>query len=186
MSKRPSGTIAICSQHIMSPECFGPAPLNLMVRCAERSGYMGPVTVMIWDDEDGFPWSSRRARRTAYIDPDEGQKSVVFMGLRPGRYAVTAFADQAGSGRLKRNLLGRPKQPVFFVNSVPSGPKPVFRDHVFVLRQSTIVDLKMFGAEPGAHRYRRKNRHEFGYAESRKDVPDAPRPVRPAQTARGG
>ncbi|PKP81645.1 MAG: hypothetical protein CVT79_09620 [Alphaproteobacteria bacterium HGW-Alphaproteobacteria-18] len=113
----------------------------------ERGWAGGRITVCLWEAAEGFPWKPRLARRMACIDPAEGQKSVVFMGLRPGRYAVTAFADRRGKGRLSRNLIGRPTVPVFLAGSRPWLRNMRFEDYAERITQSTILDLKLAPAK---------------------------------------
>lgn len=147
MSTRPSGPILFAGGQPVTPEVFSFGEIRLMVRNAERGWAGGRVTVCLWEGEEGFPWRGRLARRMAVIDPSEGQKSVVFMGLRPGRYAVTGFADRHASGRLHQTLFGWPAAPVFLDKSMHWRRKMRFADYAQRITQSTILDLKLAHAE---------------------------------------
>lgn len=147
MHNSPGGPILFAGGHALAPEVFALGELRLLVRNAERGWAGGRITVCLWESEEGFPWQPRLARRTACIDPAEGQKSVVFMGLRPGRYAVTAFADRRGKYRLGRNILGRPSVPVFLTGSMPWQRHMRFEDYAQRITQSTILDLKLTPAK---------------------------------------
>lgn len=147
MHNSPGGPILFAGRHALSPEVFALGDLRLLVRMGERGWTGGRITVCLWESEEGFPWQPRLARRMAYIDPAEGQKSVVFMGLRPGTYAVTAFADRRGKGRLGRKLTGRPSVPVFLAESRPWLRNMRFEDYAQRITQSTILDLKLAPAK---------------------------------------
>ncbi|MDE0172482.1 MAG: DUF2141 domain-containing protein [Defluviicoccus sp.] len=46
----------------------------------------------------------------------EGEIRVVFTGLAPGEYAVAAFHDADGDGKLARNIVGMPTEGFGFSN----------------------------------------------------------------------
>lgn len=50
----------------------------------------------------------------AVVPAHAGDVEVRIPGIPPGIYAVAAFQDLDGSGRLKRGLLGRPEEDVGF------------------------------------------------------------------------
>ena len=141
------GSILFAGGHALSPEVFGFGDIRLLVRNGERGWQGGRIAVCLWEGDDGFPWQPRMARRTATIDPASGQKSVVFMGLRPGRYAVTAFADRHQKGRLGRSLFGWPKAPVFLSGSMLWQRNMRFDDYAQRITQSTILELRLAHAE---------------------------------------
>ncbi|MFN3609823.1 MAG: DUF2141 domain-containing protein [Hyphomonas sp.] len=143
MHPSPGGSLRFAGGHALAPEVFALGELRLLVRLAERGWAGGRIAVCLWESGHGFPWQPRLARRTACIDPAEGQKSVVFMGLRPGTYAITAFSDRRGKGRLGRNLLGRPSVPVLLAGSRPWLRGMRFEDYAERITQSTILDLKL-------------------------------------------
>lgn len=69
------------------------------------------MRVSLYDRSDDFPNGAPAARKDLTL-PALGPKTlldsltVTFEGLRPGLYAVCAFHDRAGSGRLTQNFLG--------------------------------------------------------------------------------
>ena len=141
------GSILFAGGHSLSPEVFRFGDIRLLVRNGERGWQGGSIAVCLWEGTDGFPWQPRLARRTAMIDPVSGQKSVVFMGLRPGRYAVTAFADRHRKGRLGRTLFGWPSVPVFLSGSMLWQRNMRFDDYAQRITQSTILELRLAHAE---------------------------------------
>ena len=90
-----------------------------------RDGYL---RVSLYDRADGFPNGSPTARRDFLLpalDPKTplDSLSVTFDGLPPGAYAVCAFHDRDGSGRLAENFLGIPQEEWGMSND----PRPKFR-----------------------------------------------------------
>lgn len=61
-----------------------------------------------------------------------GTTTVSFAGLPPGKYAIQAFFDENGNGKLDRAMFGIPKEGVGFSNDakIALGP-PKWKDAVF-------------------------------------------------------
>lgn len=90
-----------------------------------RDGYL---RVSLYDRADGFPDGSPVARRDfllTALNPKTplDSLSVTFDGLPAGAYAVCAFHDRDGSGRLTQNFLGIPQEEWGMSND----PRPRFR-----------------------------------------------------------
>lgn len=51
--------------------------------------------------------------------------------VAPGTYAVVAFQDADGDGRLKRSLIGRPREP-YAISNAPKG-LPLFKKAAFTV-----------------------------------------------------
>lgn len=61
-----------------------------------------------------------------------GTTIVTIAGLPPGRYAAQSFEDLNGNGKIDRNFLGIPTEPVGFSNDAPIRMAPPrFADAVF-------------------------------------------------------
>lgn len=52
------------------------------------------------------------------------ESSVVFDNLEPGRYAVIAFHDENGNGKLDKSFLGLPREPYGFSKGPHSACRP--------------------------------------------------------------
>jgi uncharacterized protein (DUF2141 family) len=183
MKRASSGLVLVSGGHVLSPESFGPPPVRLMVRNAEPGWRGGALTVLVWASAEGFPWNAKKARRIARLDPHAGEGSVVFMGLAPGHYAVTAFEDPAGTRRLAKDLLGRPKHAVFMPAGAGLPKKAAFGNHAFHLKQSTIIELKLARAQAGAQRYRAGNIHDDRSEEPQYHAADAGAASQPAEAS---
>lgn len=147
MQNPSGGSIRFVGGHALSSEAFDYGDIRLLVRNGEQGWRGGPVSVCLWEAPEGFPWKPGLARRKATIDPAAGEKSVVFLGLRPGRYAITAFAAGQSKGRLPRTLLGWPAAQVFLPGNLPWRRIMRFEDYAQPVMQSTIVELKRAHAE---------------------------------------
>lgn len=90
-----------------------------------RDGYL---RVSLYDCSDGFPDGAPAARKDLTLpalDPKTplDSLSVTFDGLWPGVYAVCAFHDCNGSGRLTQNFLGIPEEEW----GMSGNPRPRYR-----------------------------------------------------------
>jgi len=67
------------------------------------------------------------------------QTRLVFHGVPAGRYAVTAYADLNGNGRLDRNLFGAPTEPWGFSNdAVGRMASPRFAQAAFEVGETAV------------------------------------------------
>ena len=79
----------------------------------------GPATeatlyIALYADAASFSASKPLASQSLPLR--EGKARVVFAGLPPGRYAVRAYADENGNGKLDTNLVGLPTERYGFSN----------------------------------------------------------------------
>jgi uncharacterized protein (DUF2141 family) len=116
---------------------------TLTVKVAGLHGTAGTVHVMVWNEPDGFPMQPEKAVARKVVPITGPRLDVVFSGLAKGGYAVAAYQDANGNGRLDRSMLGWPTEPVGASNGATGmmGP-PKFKDAAFQLKQSgQSVDL---------------------------------------------
>jgi uncharacterized protein (DUF2141 family) len=105
----------------------------LRVDVANLRNDHGAVYCELFHSADGFPNKPDKAitRVKAAI---RGEQAAIceFRNLSPGTYAVAAFHDEKGTGRLEKNFLGIPKEGIGVSNDV-SGRwgKPSFNDSKF-------------------------------------------------------
>lgn len=78
----------------------------------ETSAPAGAVMVTLFDPEATYAGGA--PVRQARIDVAEGEHTAVFGGLEAGNYAVKAFHDIDGDGRMNANPFGVPIEPVAF------------------------------------------------------------------------
>lgn len=93
----------------------------------------GVVLVALFDSRETYDANSG-AVRTLTLPAADGNFSVTLAGLPPGHYAVKAFHDRDGDGKMKFNPLGMPLEPYGFSNNAraPFGP-PSWRRASFTI-----------------------------------------------------
>ena len=69
----------------------------------------GKVMVAMFDKASEFPSGKRINAQMA--PAAKGAVTVEFKGVPPGRYALSAFHDVNGNGRLDANMVGMPTEP---------------------------------------------------------------------------
>ncbi|RIX75083.1 DUF2141 domain-containing protein [Acidovorax cavernicola] len=95
------------------------APLGALAADLSLSVANGPAAgatlyVALYNDAAGYTGSKSVASQTAPMR--EGKARFVFTDLAPGRYALRAFADENGNGKLDTNLMGMPIERYGFSN----------------------------------------------------------------------
>lgn len=83
----------------------------------------GMVLLALFDGKAAYDANAGPVR-TLNLPAAEGNFSVTLAGLPPGPYAVKAFHDRDGDGKMKFNPLGMPLEPYGFSNNAraPFGP----------------------------------------------------------------
>ncbi|AMM24340.1 DUF2141 domain-containing protein [Variovorax sp. PAMC 28711] len=97
---------------LMLPLAAGAADL----RVAVSDGPATPSTLYIalYDSAATYAATQPLASQTAPLR--NGAAQVAFLGLPPGRYALRAFADENGNGKMDANMLGIPTERYGFSN----------------------------------------------------------------------
>ena len=72
----------------------------------------GQVLFAVFDSAASFPRQVTHGQSVGAAKRDaSGKIRVVFAGLAPGSYAVSAFHDRDSSGKLNVNMMGIPTEP---------------------------------------------------------------------------
>ena len=83
----------------------------------------GAVMAAVFDSEAAY--ASGAAPIAGLRMPVTGDSvSQVVPGLKPGRYAIKAFHDVDGDGKMKTNPFGAPTEPYAFSNNAPANMAP--------------------------------------------------------------
>ncbi len=116
-----------------------PSLCILEVNVSGMDGNGGSLHVAVWSSAEGFPYEPGMSAARSSCAVDTSIVTVVFNGLAPGVYAVSAFHDEDGDGLLDRNLFGRPTEPYGFSLDARGrrGP-PDYSDAVFAVRADTV------------------------------------------------
>ncbi|HEX4583331.1 MAG TPA: DUF2141 domain-containing protein [Burkholderiaceae bacterium] len=102
---------------------FGAAAGELSVEVRQVKPNGGAVIVALYDKAEAFP----KFDRTLAVKTAEARTAsvqVAFGDLGPGRYAVAAYQDQNGNGRLDKNFFGVPTEPYGFSNDARGSMGP--------------------------------------------------------------
>ena len=90
------------------PPAAGGATLTVQVEGLKDD--RGKVHASLYASEDGFPTRPEKALRQVDVKIEGGRASVVFEGIPPGGYAVAAYHDENGDGKLDTGFLGIPSE----------------------------------------------------------------------------
>ncbi|MBU1346918.1 MAG: DUF2141 domain-containing protein [Alphaproteobacteria bacterium] len=99
-----------------------PATLSLTFDTGVETG---AVMVALYD---AATYNGGQPVRSAMIDVASGQHMTTFQGLPHGDYAVKAFHDTNGNGRLDANPFGAPIEPYAFSNNARGNMGPASWD----------------------------------------------------------
>jgi len=83
------------------------ADLNISIRNLRSD--TGTVYVALYDNAESFK-NRNKGLAGQYIPVHGSSVTATFRGLQPGRYALSVFHDESGSGKLDTNLLGLPTE----------------------------------------------------------------------------
>jgi uncharacterized protein (DUF2141 family) len=120
----------------------GQAPageLDLEIQGQGLAGQRIRVAVYSAAESEQFPSGGKFYRAT--VKEAAGERlAVPFPSLPPGKYAVSAYADANGNGRLDRNFLGMPSEQYGFSNNARGrfGP-PAFAEAAVELGDGTVT-----------------------------------------------
>ncbi|MCJ2123655.1 DUF2141 domain-containing protein [Methylobacterium sp. J-077] len=119
------------------------ATLQIEIDGIEPGG--GPVRVALCQGGLAEPFCTQGDEAPA----SGGRGRFTFRDIAPGTYAVAAFQDENGNGRLDRTGLGLPLEPYGFSGAVARRARPDFSDAAFALREpGTAVRVRLARALP--------------------------------------
>jgi uncharacterized protein (DUF2141 family) len=88
----------------------GDGTATLTVEVEGLRGDAGKLHASLYASPDGFPTEPAKAVRQVDAPIAGGRARVVFEGLAPGGYAVAAYHDENGNGKLDTGFLGIPAE----------------------------------------------------------------------------
>jgi uncharacterized protein (DUF2141 family) len=108
---------------------------DLTVAAQEVRSGEGQVKLMLFEREEGFR-KEDKARQVLALPAAAGSVSGVFRDLPPGRYAVIAYHDENGNGKLDLRFGMFPKEGYGLSNNPKLSGPPKFKDAVFEVTQA--------------------------------------------------
>ncbi len=117
---------------------------ELCVTIKEVVPHGGTLMVALYNNAQSY--KAERYVMGQEVAPNSSEVNTCFAGLLSGNYAVAAFQDTNGSGKLEKNFLGAPMKPYGFSRDAKAmfGP-PDFEDIAVALgsgRAETVLTLK--------------------------------------------
>lgn len=110
----------------------------------ETGAATGSVMVSVYDSETAYAGGT--PLRQAQVGVAGGARTAVFVDLPPGIYAMKAFHDVNGDGRMNSNPFGIPIEPVAFSNNArPNMGAPKWDRTHFTVRGDTAQAIKIDG-----------------------------------------
>jgi uncharacterized protein (DUF2141 family) len=103
---------------------------DLEVSVYEVRDGAGRIKLMLFEREDGFR-KEDKARQVLALPAATGTVSGVFHALPPGRYAVIAYHDENGDGKLNLRFGMFPKEGYGLSNNPEISGPPRFKDAAF-------------------------------------------------------
>lgn len=117
------------------PMAAAAADLTVVIKGVRNDA--GQIELCLWEGPQDFPKCAKRSpAERRHIPPSAGDVTVTFPGLKPGRYAVSAFHDEKKIGRIETDFLGRPETGIAFSRDAEGflGP-PDFDDAAVTLNE---------------------------------------------------
>lgn len=104
----------------------------------------GEIVAAIFDDRLSFQQQSGPWKRTTIKQSAATPAQWIVSGLEPGSYAIAAFVDLNGNGKLDKNLLGMPLERYGFSNNARGklGP-PTYEECRIQVTDSTELEIEL-------------------------------------------
>ena len=130
---------------LLSALLAAPPSSTLVVEVEGLKDEKGKLHASLYASEEGFPTKPEKALRHVDVPIIAGMARVVFEGLTPGGYAVAAYHDENGDGKLDTGFLGIPTEGLASSNDAKGfmGPPSFEKAKVEVGPGNTRIVLKI-------------------------------------------
>lgn len=131
-------TLALAAAALLAPVAHAQDTADLTLTFPALSAKQGKVMIAVYDSADG--WRSGKPARIAQADAADAEPSAKIVALPPGTYAVRAFQDVDGDGKLGTNPFGLPVEPYGFSrDAAPNMGPPAFDAAAFEVKAGASV-----------------------------------------------
>lgn len=104
----------------------------------------GKIYIALYNKEADFPKKSKIFVSKIVDVNGESQTMAVFENLAAGTYAIAAFLDENGNGKMDTNFLGIPKEKYGFSNNArPLMRKANFKEASFIVNKENTISIKL-------------------------------------------
>ncbi|POY35330.1 hypothetical protein C3K47_15805 [Solitalea longa] len=114
---------------------------NLTVSVSSLKNNTGKLTVELYNSKERF---LKNACKTISSPIKSNAGSVTFTGIPNGEYSVLVYHDANNNGKLDKNFIGMPKEPVACSNNAKGfmGP-PKYEDAKFIITKDSKISIEM-------------------------------------------
>ncbi len=112
---------------------------DVVVRVTDLRSHDGVVRACMTSDHSTFPRCTKGGASYRTVAPAEGDVTLTFHDVPPGRYAIALLHDENGNGKADRALTMIPREGFGFSRDAPvqMGP-PKFEAAAFQVRQQDV------------------------------------------------
>ncbi len=119
-----------------------PAGAETLVVKVTGAGAGGQVVASLYSVAAGFSgFDTKKAAAVQMAPVADGGAVISFAGLKPGRYAVSAFHDADKDGKVKTNFIGIPREAVGVSNN--PGGMPSFEKSLVTVPAAAPVEISL-------------------------------------------
>lgn len=129
-------TLTLAAAALLASAAHAQDTADLTLSFPALGAKQGKILIAVYDSADG--WRSGKPARVAQADAADAEPSAKIVALPPGTYAVRAFQDVDGDGKMGTSPFGMPVEPYGFSrDALPNMGPPAF-------------DAAAFAVKPGA------------------------------------
>lgn len=117
---------------------------DLVVKIGGMSSYKGQLVVALYQSGEAFPVKNVSGY-TQTKRVTSSREKVMFIGLRPGDYAVVVYHDENNNHQFDENFLGVPQERFGFSNNAKPSTfaPPTFEQAKFTLKVVKVINIQL-------------------------------------------
>ncbi len=118
---------------------------SLKVEVSGVKSHLGKVRCLLFSQADGYPDTVSKAVGKAIlpaVQAKDGQLILSIDGLKEDSYAVIVHHDEDGSGKVEKNFLGIPKEPIA-ISNWNGKSRPRFQKNIVFLSHKKPLKLTL-------------------------------------------
>lgn len=133
-------TLTLAAALLLATAAHAQDTADLTLTFPALAAKQGKVMIAVYDSAEG--WRSGKPARIAQADASAAEPSAKIVALPPGTYAVRAFQDVDGDGKMGTNPFGLPVEPYGFSNDAkPNMGPPAFDDAAFAVKAGAATQV---------------------------------------------
>jgi uncharacterized protein (DUF2141 family) len=119
---------------------------TVTVEIAECRNNNGSIRITLYDKEEDFLSEDSKTAVTLQAKIEDNKATIVFENIAPGEYAIALMHDEDNDKKMKKSLIGLPKEGIGMSNNArPKFGPPKWKDAVFEVGAEEVVqEIEMF------------------------------------------